>query len=303
MQRIADCMAHIGRPHVGHQGAVGETDHGVDHGFGMNQHFDLPWRDAKIFSCFNKFHGLVKHGSGIDGDALPHVPVGMGRGLRQGCLFKVLNRPVAEGPPTRGDDDPLHRGHVFPHQRLEDRRMFAVHRKKPRPTRLGCRKYQGPGANQRFLVCKRQRRPLLKRPQPGREPRRADDRGHDPVRRPRGSLRERRGSRRGFDPGALQRVAQVLQQILARGDRDVRTKASGIRRQLADIGCAGQRNHVIVLRRTLDQIDRILTYGSRRSEYADAAHDLSTKSVRHPEEGSDDKQKDGRSEHAIVTIQ
>ena len=68
---------------------------------GVNHDFDLLRGQAEQQVGFDELKPLVHHGSRIDRDLVAHIPVGMGERLLRRNVSHVGQRPVAEGPPRR----------------------------------------------------------------------------------------------------------------------------------------------------------------------------------------------------------
>ncbi len=97
---------------------------------------------------------------------------------------------------------------VLAGDQLEDRVVLAVDRQQMRPGARHLGQEQRPRGDQALLVGERDRRALPHGRQRRAQPRRADDRRHDPVGGARRRLLQRLGPGRGLDAAAGQRVAQ-----------------------------------------------------------------------------------------------
>ena len=85
----------------------------MDQAFGMNNRLDLRLMNPKKFFGLNQFHGLVKHRGTVNGDPLPHGPIGMRLRLRRGGLGEIRLGPIAKGPAAGGNDDALNGRNIF----------------------------------------------------------------------------------------------------------------------------------------------------------------------------------------------
>ena len=98
----------------------------------------------------------------------------------------------------------------------------------------------------------------MQRRQARRQPRGTDNRGHDPIGRTARRFGDRRSARRGLYIRPAQGVAQIIQQVFMRGDRDLSVQRNGILGQLCNIARTGQRHHIIGIEVARDQINRVL---------------------------------------------
>ena len=239
-----------------HQPTILKPNQRMNNRLRMHENFDLLRVYSKIFTRFNEFQGLVKHGSTVNCDALPHIPVWMTTRLVYTRASQSLKRPVSKCPTRCRDNHPLNGAHILANQRLKHSRMLTVNRQHTRAMLGRCLHQELTRSHQRFFIGQSERCALLQSLQSRLKPCRTDNRTHHPVGRPRRRLKESRLPCSRFGLAASQRRTQLRQTRLIGYDSHISPKLECIRRELSNITSARQSDHVIVLRRTPDQIKR-----------------------------------------------
>ena len=144
----------------------------------------------------DQLQALVHHGGRIDRNLGAHVPVGMGHRLLGRRLGHVGQRPVAERPARRGQDQPLDGGALAGVEHLEDRVVLGIDRQQ-HAARLAAprRSAARPAQTSASLLASATMRAAPRRRQGRRQPGGADDRRHHPFGRPRRRLDHRLAAR------------------------------------------------------------------------------------------------------------
>ena len=106
-ERIGDRHPHVRRAELGQHRAVAIAHHRMDHRLRMDDDLDLLRRQPEQQVRLDQLEALVHHGGRIDRDLGAHVPVGMGQRLLRRGLGHVGQRPVAERPAGRRQDQPV----------------------------------------------------------------------------------------------------------------------------------------------------------------------------------------------------
>ena len=98
----------------------------MDNTLAMDHHIDCIVRNIKQIMCFDHLKALVHHGSGINGNASAHVPVGMLQGLLYGDIRKLSTAAVTEASPACRNNQLIYLFQRIPLQALEDCGMLGV---------------------------------------------------------------------------------------------------------------------------------------------------------------------------------
>ncbi len=126
---VLDGQAHVGRGHLGEDGAVDEFDHGMDDALGVDDDLDAVHADVEEPAGLDHFEAFVEEGGGVDGDLAAHDPGRVFEGLFEGDLGEGINGPdgpVTEGAATGGEPEVADGGRGFVFEALEDGGVFAV---------------------------------------------------------------------------------------------------------------------------------------------------------------------------------
>ena len=79
-------------------------------------------------ACLYYLKRLVEHRSGIDGDLVAHIPVGMTQCVGNGNALQLPGIERAERATGGGYDKTVDRSGILTHETLVDRRMLGVDR-------------------------------------------------------------------------------------------------------------------------------------------------------------------------------
>ena len=129
-QRVLDGQAHIGRPHLRLDRAVGELHHGVYGALRMHHHLDALPRHAEQPVRLDDLKSLVHQSRGVYGYLLAHLPGGVPQRLLRCDAFHILQRSSAEWAARRSNQQAQDLV-VLSLEALPDGAGFAVHRQHP----------------------------------------------------------------------------------------------------------------------------------------------------------------------------
>ena len=102
----------------------------MHHGLRVHHHLDLIIRNVEEEVSFEHFETLVHHGGRVDGNLLAHAPHRVIQGVCHGDVFKLFNRPFAEGAAGRRDFEEFHFMFALAaFEALEDSAMFRINRR------------------------------------------------------------------------------------------------------------------------------------------------------------------------------
>ncbi len=196
-------------------------------------------------------------------------------GWRSACFegrgFELLRCPGAERPARRGQNDALDIIAVAAAERLKQRVVLAVDRQDRRAGRRGAAHEEAAGANQTFLVGKRDRCAALDRGKRRLETGRSADRGHQPVDRTRRRFLQSIRAGRRFDSRSGKRRLELG---ICRGlghDRDARLKFARKLRKARHVAPGTQRLDREAVAIGTKQINRARADRAGRAKDGDAA--------------------------------
>ena len=125
-QRILNRQTHVCCSQLCHDRMVTILHHGMDNTLAMDHHIDGIIGNIKQIMCFDHLKALVHHGSGINGNASAHVPVGMLQGFLYRDIRKLCTAAVTKAPATRRNNQLIYLFQRIPLQALEDCGMLRI---------------------------------------------------------------------------------------------------------------------------------------------------------------------------------
>ena len=233
---------------------------------------------AKEPARFDHFEPFVHQSRRIDGDALPHAPVGMRQRLFRSGLRHLRNRSLAKRAARSRQDQPPHFARAPRAQALVDGVVLAIHGQQFHALGLGRSHHQFARRHQDFLVRQSHPLPCLNR----RIGRFQAHHAHR-CRNHRIRIRMRRHAQQAFpavhDLGkspAVCRWRQSLPQLrrfcrVGHGDqlRPVPRDLSG---KLLEIRTRRQRRHATLFRHRLHHLKSLAADRAGRTEYGQCFH-------------------------------
>lgn len=152
---VLDGETHVRVRELGEDGAIGELDHGVDDGLGVNDCLDAIHEDAEKPAGFDHFEAFIEEGGRVDGDFRPHVPSGVVHGHFRGDVDEVGGWGLAEGASGGGEDEAgdLRIGAAVAFEALENGVVFGIDWKDSHAFIGGARGDDFPGHDKDFLRC------------------------------------------------------------------------------------------------------------------------------------------------------
>ena len=100
----------------------------MDHTLRLDYYLDLIQIHPEKPFCLHNFQSLIYQGSGINGDLMPHSPVGMFQGIFHPDMLQIFPFLSPERPSGSGDQKFLDTSGLFTVKALVNSAVLAVHR-------------------------------------------------------------------------------------------------------------------------------------------------------------------------------
>ena len=123
---IGDRNPHVRDSHLGDDGAIDIFHHGMDDALRMDLDSDLFNGHIEKPVGLDHLQPLVHQGGGVDGDLLPHLPVGMVEGILDRHLVKSAEGEIEERASRCGEDEAMDILLPVAEQGLKDGAVFTV---------------------------------------------------------------------------------------------------------------------------------------------------------------------------------
>ena len=106
-KRQLNGQLHVGRAHLGDNGAVGKFHHGVNYALRVDKNGYVLGLNGEKVHGLDEFKTLVHKCSRVDGYFCAHAPVGVLERVGAGNVSKLVALSAAERPAAGGDDKAL----------------------------------------------------------------------------------------------------------------------------------------------------------------------------------------------------